>query len=140
MITVQTGKVISAQTVKSLWDKVAFSQNRTLAAITQAIAQTHLFVHAWDGEKLVATARVITDGVYYATIWDVIVDPDYQRQGIGRLIMQAAVTPFLGQGLAFIALFAADGKEEFYTKLGFVRHARGMTLDETLWPSTLEST
>jgi GNAT superfamily N-acetyltransferase len=139
MITIHTGNAISAQTVKTLWDKIPFSQNRSLDAISQAIAQTQLFVHAWDGLRLVATARVLTDGVYYATIWDVIVDPDYQGQGIGRRVIKAAVTPLLGQGFSFIALFAADGKEEFYAKLGFVRHARGMTLDATLWLATSES-
>lgn len=98
-----------------------------------------MFVHAWDGPHLIATARVLTDGAYYATLWDVIVDPHYQRQGIGRAVMRRAIEPFWGKGLAFIALFSAQGKEPFYESLGFKSHPRGMILDEAQWPPPGES-
>lgn len=90
-------------------------------------------MQAWDGSRLIGTARVITDGAYYATIWDVIVDPEYQGRGIGRALMQRAVDPFLGRGFSFIALFAAEGKESFYEDLGFRPRARAMNLDEARW-------
>jgi ribosomal protein S18 acetylase RimI-like enzyme len=41
-----------------------------------------------DKEKLCAIGRLISDGVYYASIFDVAVHPAYQRQGIGRLLMK----------------------------------------------------
>jgi GNAT superfamily N-acetyltransferase len=119
--------------VKALWDKIAFSRGRDPETIQLAVEETDLLVQAWDGSRLVGTARVITDGAYYATIWDVIVDPEYQGRGIGRALMQRAVEPFLGRGFSFIALFAAEGKESFYEDLGFRPRARAMNLDEARW-------
>lgn len=131
---IRTDKNVPISTIKALWDQIPFSQGRDPESIQLAIAATNLFVHGWDGERLVATARVITDDCYYATIWDVIVDPRYQRQGIGTRIVRCAVEPFLHRHFQFIALFSAEGKEPFYEPLGFIHHQRGMTLDESLWP------
>lgn len=134
-IEIRTGPHVSIPDIKGLWDKISFSRGRSPEAIRLAVEETGLFVHAWDGPRLVGTARVLTDGAFYATLWDVIVDPEYQDQGIGRTLVRRAVDPFLGRGFSFIALFAAEGKEGFYTPLGFKPHPRGMILDESAWPS-----
>lgn len=134
MVEIRTGLTVPTEDVKRLWDKIPFSRGRDPESIRLALEETDLLVHAWDGQRLVATARVITDGAFYATLWDVIVDPDYQGQGIGRNVMRRAVEPFLGRGFSFIALFAAEGKEGFYEPLGFERHPRGMKLLENRWP------
>ncbi len=136
MIEIRTGPAVAAHDIKALWDKIAFSRGRDPETIRLAVEETDWFVHAWDGDRLVATARVITDGAFYATLWDVIVDPEYQGQGIGKLVMQRAVEPFLDRNFSFIALYAAEGKEGFYTKLGFDAHPRGMKLKESQWPKS----
>lgn len=119
--------------VKALWDKVPFSRGRDPATIQSAVTATDHFVHAWDGVKLIGTARVLTDGAYYATLWDVIVDPDYQNHGVGRALVERAVEQYVGRGFAFIALFSAEGKEGFYERLGFGPRPRGMNLNEAQW-------
>lgn len=129
----RTGQDVSPLDVQALWDKIAFSRGRNPETIAAAIAATDHLVQAWDEGRLVGTARVLTDGAYYATIWDVIVDPAFQGRGIGRALMRRAVEPFLGRGFAFIALFAAEGKEGFYDDLGFRPRARAMNLDENRW-------
>lgn len=134
MIDIRSGASVSTEDIKRLWDKIPFSRGRDPETIRLAILGTDLFVHAWDGHRLIGTARVLTDGAYYATLWDVIVDPDYQSQGLGKLLMHHAVEPFLERGFSFIALFAAKDKEGFYEKLGFKPHGRGMTLRESDWP------
>lgn len=133
MIDIRAGRQVATHQIQALWDKIAFSRGRDPETIRLAVEQTDLFVHAWDHDRLVATARVLTDGAYYATLWDVIVDPEYQGMGIGRSVMQRAVSPFLDRGFSFIALYAAQGKEGFYERLGFRPHPRGMKLDEKMW-------
>ncbi len=110
----------------------SLGQGRDLDTVAVALLNSQRVVHAWDGDRLVGTARIVTDGAYYATLWDVIVDPSYQEQGIGTNLVDQAIKPYLNRGFSFIALFAAEGKEEFYKHRGFSIHPRGMKIHEPL--------
>jgi len=46
---------------------------------------------AWDGTRLVGSIRILTDGYFFATIPEILVDPDYQRRGIGQRLMELAL-------------------------------------------------
>ncbi len=131
-IRYDNGAGVSPVAVKSLWDKIVWAQGRDLDTIAVSLHHSQRVVHAWDGNRLVGTARILTDGAYYATLWDVIVDPEYQGQGIGTQLVDQAIQPYLNRGFSFIALFAAEGKEEFYQQRGFSIHPRGMKLHEPL--------
>ncbi|MHB1611555.1 MAG: GNAT family N-acetyltransferase [Sulfobacillus sp.] len=132
MVTIRTDCNLPIPAVKALWDKISWAKGRDLETIALALSNSALVVHAWDGQRLIGTARVLTDGAYYATLWDVIVDPEFQAQGIGTQLLEASVAPFIHRGFSFIALFAAEGKEDFYKKHGFAIHPRGMKLSEPL--------
>ena len=75
-------------------------------------------------DKPVAMARVIWDHGYTVFISDVIVKPEYQKQGLGRLLMEKIMDYLHGQlktGYRFmVCLMAVKGKEEFYKKFGFI--------------------
>jgi N-acetylglutamate synthase-like GNAT family acetyltransferase len=72
---------------------------------------------AWDGDQLVGFGRVLTDFVYRATIWDVIVDKAYQKQGIGTEIVRRILNhPRLKQVELF---WLCTRRPAFYAKLGF---------------------
>lgn len=120
--------------LKALWDLIPWAQGRDPESIERAIQATELMVLAWDEDRLVGSTRVITDGVYYATIWDVIVHPDYRGQGVGYRMVEAAVDPFRHRGFSYIALYSVVGVEPFYERLGFRRHPAGMRLDESITP------
>jgi aralkylamine N-acetyltransferase len=72
---------------------------------------------AFDGETLVGMGRCIADGEYYATIWDMIIKPEYQGKGIGRQIMDKLMEGL--EKMEFIALTSTPGNEPFYKKFGF---------------------
>jgi ribosomal protein S18 acetylase RimI-like enzyme len=74
-------------------------------------------VFVFDGSTLIGMGRCITDDEYYATIWDVIVKPGYQRQGIGGKIVAALLED--EKDRQFIALTSTPGNEPFYSKFGF---------------------
>ena len=71
-----------------LFHQAPWAKNRTVADATEMLRQSDLVLCAWDGDRLVGFARVLTDFVYRATIWDVIVDQAYQKQGIGTQLVQ----------------------------------------------------
>jgi N-acetylglutamate synthase-like GNAT family acetyltransferase len=81
------------------------------------LRHTDVALCAWDGDLLVGFGRVLTDFVYRATIWDVIVDKSYQKQGIGTAIVQRILNH---PRLKKIELFwLCTRRPGFYEKLGF---------------------
>ena len=76
-----------------------------------------------DDEKAIGVVRLLWDGGYIAFLSDVIVDPDYQGQGIGRKLVEAGISK-LREGMkpgykVKLTLNSAKGKEPFYEKFGF---------------------
>jgi len=72
-----------------------------------------------DGE-IVAMGRVVGDGALCFLIQDLIVHPDYQRQGIGRRLMDELMQ-FINtsaRSKAYIALFSAPNLQGFYSQYG----------------------
>jgi ribosomal protein S18 acetylase RimI-like enzyme len=78
-------------------------------------------VCAFDEERIVGCGRIIGDAGIYYYIQDIIVHPDYQGRGIGRMIMDS-IMAFLrenAQENCFIGLMAAKGVIGFHEKYGF---------------------
>ena len=92
-------------------------------------------VCAYDTSRLVATGRLLSDGILYAVMFDIIVDPQYQRHGIGSEIVQRLLTHCQDAGIRDILLFSAKGTEPFYRRFGFgprPAEAPGMILRKTV--------
>jgi ribosomal protein S18 acetylase RimI-like enzyme len=81
---------------------------------------------AFDDATLVGMGRCITDGEYYATIWDCIVKPGYQGKGIGRQIVEKLMEGL--EDMEFIALTSTPGNEPFYRKFGFKLQKTAMVI------------
>ena len=77
-------------------------------------------IFAYDGDTLVATGRVVSDGVLYGMIYDLITLPSHQGRGIGSVILERLVARCQDAGLRGIQLYSARGKADFYAKRGFV--------------------
>ena len=69
-----------------------------------------------DG-SLVGLARVLDDGLLYASIWDVIVRPERQRAGIGRALLTAVLEQTAGRRL--VSLVSTAAGEALYRSAGF---------------------
>ena len=95
-----------------------FSKEQTQKSLDHSLYT----VIAVDEDQTVGMGRLIGDGMYY-TIVDIVVQPNYQKQGIGNKIINMIIefvdkeTPIGGR--SSIQLIAEKGKETFYEKLGF---------------------
>ena len=95
-----------------------FPKEQTQKALTNSLYT----VIAVKDSQTVGMGRLIGDGMYY-TIVDIVVQPDYQKQGIGNRIISMILefvdkeTPIGGR--SSIQLIAEKGKESFYEKIGF---------------------
>jgi len=66
---------------------------------------------------LIGLARVLDDGVLYASVWDVIVRPEHQRGGIGRALFAAVLEQTAGRRL--VSLVSTAAGEALYRSVGF---------------------
>ena len=82
-------------------------------------------VFIFQEKKLIGFGRAISDGAYQAAIYDVAILPEYQRKGLGKLIINTIIDSL--PGCNFI-LYANVGKEEFYRKLNFRKMKTAMAL------------
>ena len=77
-----------------------------------------------EDDRVAGVARVIWDHGYVMYIADVIVIPEYQGQGLGRVLMEKIIDFIheqLKPGYRFmVSLSSAKGKDTFYEKFGFV--------------------
>ena len=89
----------------------------------QSLENSAFVISCYDGEKIAGAARLIWDRGATAYLADVMVMPEYQRQGIGTYMVEeniAFLKSQLREGWRIkIVLIAAKGKEEFYEKFGF---------------------
>jgi len=87
----------------------------------------------WDGETLCGAGRMLSDGAIQSAIFDIAVLPEYQRQGIGRKIMEALQAEAPDTRFMLTSSFSAV---EFYRKLGYRKHKTGMTKYPTWSPNS----
>lgn len=90
------------------------------------LGNASLIVTAWSGEKLVGISRTLTDFTYVAYLADLAVDVDFQRQGIGKQLVEETRRRLKPE--CMIVLLAAPKANEYYQKLGFEHNPRAWVL------------
>lgn len=95
-----------------------------LARMRDALAKT-INLTAWDGDQLVGIARVVTDGYLRSVVLDLMVDPAYQRQGVGSTLLRHALAATPSDRLLICAQPASVG---FFERTGCDRTITGFTL------------
>jgi ribosomal protein S18 acetylase RimI-like enzyme len=104
--------------VSTLLESVGM-QPRKVRQMERAVAASSDVVAAYLDEELVGFGRMISDCVYYGTIWDVAVQPDIQRAGIGTKILNLLLRRAKQRKLYMVGLFTASHNRPFYERLGF---------------------
>ena len=75
-----------------------------------------------DG-ALVGVGRLLDDGGLHASLWDVIIRPDRQRQGIGRALVEMALDHASDRRL--VAIVSTPAAVPFFRTLGFQNESHG---------------
>lgn len=129
MITYSDQKDFAPDLLLGLFEQVPWACGRSVEESKEMMAHTQVMITAWDGSCLVGCGRVLTDFVYRASIWDVIVDSQYQGRDIGTgVICQILHHPTLQR----VELFwlCTRSQQAFYESLGFsAKEQTGMVWD-----------
>ncbi len=75
---------------------------------------------AFDGNTLVGMMRTLSDGLSDAYLLDLVVEPEYRGQGIGRAIVKTLNKHLQSLGLDWIVCIGVPGTETFYKQCGAV--------------------
>ena len=94
--------------------------------IWQMFEQASLVLTAWHENQMVGIARVLSDGVLFSFLCDLAVEPDVQRLGVGKALINAVIERCAGTELV---LRDSDISAGFYSRLGFKRVANAWILE-----------
>lgn len=106
-------KDLTAQIFLDLVQRV-WPGNYNLKMTELALLKT-INITAWQKNHLVGCVRLLTDGYFFGTIPEILVDPKYQKHGIGKRLMELAWE----QSPTSLFFGAQSGNEEFFEKLGY---------------------
>ncbi|MFM7425386.1 MAG: GNAT family N-acetyltransferase [Elainella sp.] len=110
---------IDLRQLQDLFQTTAFwAQNRSLEDWQIALTNSKPVVTAWDKERLVGFARATSDGIFRATIWDVVIHPDYQGAGLGRKLVQTVLAHPHVNRVERVYLMTTH-QQTFYERIGF---------------------
>ena len=102
--------------VERLLKMTYWADKRPTETIEKSMRNSACFgIRIEEDQKLIGFARVISD---YATTWylcDVIIDPEYREQGLGKALVSHITTQFSGQ----CGLLLTRDAHGLYAQYGF---------------------
>jgi N-acetylglutamate synthase-like GNAT family acetyltransferase len=99
-----------------------WAKERTLAGLAIAIANSKPVVTVWDEDRLIGHARATSDGIYRATIWDVVIAPEYRGAGLGRKLVQTVLAHPNVCDVERVYLMTTH-QQKFYEQIGFEQNS-----------------
>lgn len=81
-------KELNASTFLAFVNQV-WQGNYNMERTKEALSKT-LNITAYENKVLVGCLRILSDGYYFGTITELLVLPEYQKQGVGSKLLQLA--------------------------------------------------
>lgn len=120
MITYKQNPQLDFQAVLEIYDSVGWTNYTDRPTMLQKALKHSLFVlAAFDGDRLVGLLRTVGDGHSIVFIQDILVLPTYQRQGIGRQLLEQAIAYFPGIYQLHLLTDNTEKTRSFYEAIGF---------------------
>ena len=128
-IVFSTDRDIDLYELEELCSAVGWAR-RPIRKVKKAIQHSYLVVTMWEQRgarrRLVGFSRATSDHAFNATIWDVVVHPDFQGQGLGKELMRQLIKKLRSEDISNVTLFADPQVVEFYKGLGFMPDPEGI--------------
>jgi predicted GNAT family N-acyltransferase len=107
-----------------------WTSERERAGVERMLAGSNvvLALQKPGNRELVAFARALSDGVYKALVFDVIVNPAYRGLGVGATIMDALLDHPAVENVRHVELYCLPELVPFYRRWGFSEDVGGISL------------
>ena len=105
----------------AFYEREWWTQRRERADVERMLSGSDLVISATaaEGGELAGFVRAITDGVYRATIFDLIVAPEWRRRGLGAGLLERAHSHPVLAGCRRIELICIAEMVPFYARHGY---------------------
>lgn len=114
---------VNLDEMKEIYSSVGWAKH-TKEIIKQVFEASKVIALVTVNGRIIGFGRAMTDGVFNAAIYDVIVHPEFQKQGIARQIMEYLLDKL--SNVSCVHLISTSGNEDIYMKLGLKRTKTGM--------------
>ncbi|BFJ01006.1 GNAT family N-acetyltransferase [Priestia sp. Y58] len=123
--------------MKEIYHSVGW-KNHDEEKIKKVFQSSNVVAIAYDEDNIAGFGRALSDGVFNAAIYDVVVDEQYQNKGIGQQIIENLFAQL--DDISCVHLVSTSGNDEFYKRAGFRKMKTGMAryLNRTLAEEYLE--
>ncbi|SMQ80889.1 Acetyltransferase (GNAT) domain-containing protein [Bacillus sp. OV166] len=114
---------VNLDEMKEIYSSVGWTKH-TKEIIKQVFEASNVIALVTVNGRIIGFGRAMTDGVFNAAIYDVIVHTEFQKQGIARQIMEYLLDKL--SNVSCVHLISTSGNQDFYKKLGLKRIKTGM--------------
>ena len=99
-------------------ENTLWAKDRSISDLKKMLSNSQVVVSVWNNKRLIGFGRATSDAIYRGILWDVVVDRQYQNQGIGNKIIRNILNNPRMLNVERIYLMTTNCKD-FYLKMGF---------------------
>lgn len=120
MIIIRKQEIVKLEDVLHLYQAVGWTNyTNQPQMLEQALSHSLAIYLALDGDAVVGLIRLVGDDFSSVLVQDLIVLPNYQRQGIGSSLMKEALGNFKEAYQVQLATEQTEKNVGFYRSMGF---------------------
>ena len=103
---------------KLLHRNAFWAKDRKINDLRKCLAGSDVIVSIWVDKEIVGFGRALSDGIYRAVLWDIVIDNSHQGKGYGKIIVQSLLDSSKVKHAKKIYLMTTN-KKLFYSQLDF---------------------
>ena len=111
-------KEIEKDKLVELFNSVGWKTAEYPNRLYTAIKNSEYVLSVWNDEDLIGLISAIDDGAINVFITYLLVKPEYQKQGLGKIMMNDFCKRYEGFGRRILS--TELDKEKYYNKFGFI--------------------
>lgn len=109
---------VRPEEIQELYRFTHWGRSRSIEQIARMLQGSSMCFSVRREGKLIAFCRILTDFVFRGSLWDILVHPDFQGQGLGTALIHYALDHPAIRDIPLITTYTSD-LEPFLEKFGF---------------------
>ena len=134
-LTFKYEKEIEKEKLVELFNSVGWKTAEYPNRLYMAIKNSEYVMTVWNNEDLIGLISAIDDGAINVFITYLLVKPEYQKQGLGKIMMNDFIKKYEGYGRRILT--TELDKENYYNKYGF--SIEGISMFNKDWKDDLNN-